>query len=382
MRIPLPAGLPTVSQAALAVLAGFLATLAIAWVITRAITWVNGRKDRKEGATNPTNPACAAKCAQCTQCKLAETPVQPPPVRPPPVQNPPVRPPPVVQPPSGPQVPPLFTQNNGLTLLGVPGRHQYDDERGFCGELSLQQLMLRYGAWIPQEVARSAGGGELLLGVNYTKAMNKLRIKYEEFKGKNYKSFVEWTKEKLRQNLGVVTVAYFKGGKDSDYDHIMPIVGIQASGNGYNDNDVLYINSGYSDNAVQRRVGDYSCTNKNKKDSIKQAGCVPTNTSWGYAVIGPTYAGIGPAVELRVNASKEPGMGRTATMRGRVTVRGLQPGRAYKVHQINSLNAVPSQPQGAVQASSTTPFTATSATYSMDVSFQSAQPAYFVCVAA
>lgn len=36
---------------------------------------------------------------------------------------------------------PLPTQNNG-----------------YCGEVSIQTLMLRYGAWIPQEVARAAGG--------------------------------------------------------------------------------------------------------------------------------------------------------------------------------------------------------------------------------
>lgn len=42
--------------------------------------------------------------------------------------------------------------------------------------MSLQTLMLRHGAWIPQEVARSAGGGELLLGINYDRAMKILKI--------------------------------------------------------------------------------------------------------------------------------------------------------------------------------------------------------------
>lgn len=38
----------------------------------------------------------------------------------------------------------------------------------YAGEVTLQSLMLLYGAWIPQEVARSAGGGELLLEARST----------------------------------------------------------------------------------------------------------------------------------------------------------------------------------------------------------------------
>ena len=37
-------------------------------------------------------------------------------------------------------------------------------------------LMLRYGVWIPQEVARASGGGELLPGVNYDQALRGLKV--------------------------------------------------------------------------------------------------------------------------------------------------------------------------------------------------------------
>lgn len=61
------------------------------------------------------------------------------------------------------------------------------ENNGYCGESVLQMLMLRYGVWIPQEVARAQGGGELLLGVNYDKAMRGLKISYNEWGGRGYK---------------------------------------------------------------------------------------------------------------------------------------------------------------------------------------------------
>lgn len=39
-----------------------------------------------------------------------------------------------------------------------------------AGEVTLQSFMLLYGAWIPQEVARAAGDGELLLEVRLSLA--------------------------------------------------------------------------------------------------------------------------------------------------------------------------------------------------------------------
>ena len=267
-------------------------------------------------------------------------------------------------------------------LVGIPGRIQYDNDNGFCGEVTLQMIMLEHGAWIPQETARSAGGGELLLGINYDKAMRKLGIAYEEFTGRNYKSFVAWAKKKLLARVPVVVVAYFRGGPDSDYDHIMPLVGIKTSTSAeYSDDDVLYVHSNYATEAVQRTVRDYVCTSGNKKDSITKGGCVPQNTSWGYAVTGPVYAGIGPRLELAVSSSKEPGMRRSVGMTGQLTIRGLQSGRKYAVHQIADLASVPKKGARSVAGAPMMTFTATGADKTVAVSFQSRTPAYFICVA-
>lgn len=261
-------------------------------------------------------------------------------------------------------------------MLDVPGRFQYDDNNGYCGEVTVQQLMLRHGAWIPQEVARSAGGGELLLGVNYDAALDALRIRYDEFTGRGYGSFMRWAKAKLARGQGVVTVAYYRGGPDSDYDHIMPIVGLKGG--------AVYVNTGYSETPVRRQIASYSCTRHNKKDSIERAGCVPEDTRWGYAIKGPVYAARkSPTVELSVAKSAEPGLGRSVTLRGLVTVRGLTPNKPYTLHRVTSLRALPRDVQ-VLDADGrwvVERFRPNSTTWTHAVSFASRKPAYFICTA-
>lgn len=258
-------------------------------------------------------------------------------------------------------------------VLDVPGRYQYDDNNGYCGEVTVQQLMLPYGAWIPQEVARSAGGGELLLGVNYDAALDSLRIRYDEFTGRGYDAFVRWAKSRLARGQGVVTVAYIRGGPDSDYDHIMPIVGFKG--------DSVYVNTGYSEKPVRRNIGSYSCTRHNKKDPIEKAGCVPEDTRWGYALKGPVYASKqSPTVELTVRPSREPGLGRSATMHGRIKVRGLTPSKTYTLHRVTSLRSIPRDVH-ALDGDARwvlDKFKAADTSWTRAVTFQSRKPAYFI----
>lgn len=270
-------------------------------------------------------------------------------------------------------------------LLDVPGRFQYDDRNGFCGEVSIQMLMLEYGIWIPQETARSAGSSDpysdLLPGENYNKALRRLKIRHDEFKGKGYKSFIRWAKKHLMKGSGVVEVAYIKGGQFSEYDHVMPIVGIRTSTKSYSDKDVLYVHTNYARRPVQRRVGDYWCTRAHKKDSYTKGGCIPLNTKWGHALKGPKYLGIGPKVELSVSSSAEPGLGRSKTFKGKATIRGLDAGREYVLYQITRLDKVPDNPGARIGgAAKKVKFKATKAEHTVQVTFPSRTPAYFICV--
>lgn len=276
------------------------------------------------------------------------------------------------------------TQALDVVDLGAPARIQWDVRFGYCGEVSLQTLMLRHGAWIPQEVARLAGGGELLLGVNYKVAMGKLKIAYTTFTGTGYAAFFGWAKQRLARGEGVVTVAFYRGATDPDYDHIMPVVGVEtASLNGtYAPDDVFRVNSGYSLTTARRLASGWWCPASNKNDTLVNAGCVPVNTLWGHSVLGPVYAGIGPAVALSVVQTSEPSRPKSVTMTGVVTVSGLRAGVAYVLYRVDKLASVPAS--SLIKVPTTAPvvarFVGVTPTQAFNVTFPSTLPAYFICV--
>jgi hypothetical protein len=279
------------------------------------------------------------------------------------------------------------TQALDVIDLGAPARLQWDVRGGYCGEVSLQTHMLRHGAWIPQEVARVSGGGELLLGVNYPRAMRALKISFSTFTGTGYQAFFAWAKQRLVRGEGVVNVAFYSGATDPDYDHIMPVVGIESNsinGTTYDPTDVFRINSLYSLTTSRRIASGYWCTASNKKDTLVNAGCVPVNTLWGHSVLGPVYAGIGPAVKLSVTQTSEPPRPQSVTMNGVVTVSGLKAGTAYVLYRVDRLAAVPASAIAKVATGVpvVARFNATAAasTRSFNVTFPSTLPAYFICV--
>lgn len=269
-------------------------------------------------------------------------------------------------------------------LLDVPGRFQYDNNGGFCGELCIQMLMMQYGAWIPQEAARLAGHktlkSELLPGEkSYNKALRKLKVSFEEWDGKGYPEFITWAKGWLMKGVGVVEVVYIRGGQFSEYDHIIPIIGFKTSTTKYSEKDTIYVHTNYATRPVARKVGDYWCTAKNKKDGYEKGGCVPQNTRWGHAIKGPVYAGIGPPVSLRVQLSSEPGLGKSTTFRGKLTIRELQPGKQYALYHLTDLADVPSSRNATINAKPLTAFVAAKDTETMDVTFASNKVSYFIC---
>ena len=265
-------------------------------------------------------------------------------------------------------------------LLDVPPRLQYDEAGGYCGELSLQQLMLPFGAWLPQQYARDAGDGELLLGVNYKQAMDAMKIKYTTWAGSGgYSAFIAWAKKQLMVNprSGVVTVVYIKGLPDRQYDHIMPIVGVDTSSPPtsyvYAAADVFFTNSGYSTTVIKRTASD---------------GCVPSGTQWGHSITGAKYTGIGPAIALsRLSRADEPGPpgAQGVSMGATLKVTGLKVGGSYKVYKITDGARVPSGPTavGTLSAGDLLMnFTATAAEWNKAVTFASDVPAWFIATVA
>ncbi|KAI7838652.1 hypothetical protein COHA_007578 [Chlorella ohadii] len=247
--------------------------------------------------------------------------------------------------------------------------------------------MLLYGAWIPQEVARSAGGGELLLEKNYDTAMRALRIAFTSFAGSGYGSgyqaFLAWAKQQLKRGKGVVEVAFLRG---EPYDDC-----IQTTTDAFSAADFVYVNSLFSLQTTVRQVGGsppYYCT-VNNKQPLSNAGCLPQdyNPVYGRAIEGPVYAGIGPPTALtQLSSASEPdeaGRGYTIQIDATLVISGLKEGARYKVYKLTSLPAVPAAPNPALLSGPPEfEFTAYYTRHCQRVSFNSGSPAYYIAVTA
>lgn len=270
-----------------------------------------------------------------------------------------------------------YVNQNGVRMLGIPGRKQFDQNGGYCGEITIQMYMLKHGVWIPQSVARDAGGGELLPGKNYDRALTNLNINYQRFNGRGTQAFFAFAKQQLLQDRGVVTVAFLAGSRFDSYDHIMPIVGVKYTNpSSYDGNDLFYINNDYSPRSIERKASTYSCTAANRQP-LDRAGCVNSATTWGYGMAGPKYLGIGPPLELtRLARIDEPGLGSNRSQNATLTARNLTPGAKYAVYNLTKGPNKGVKPSGQPFTS----FTASGATWSTQVQLFSNKPAWFICV--
>lgn len=271
-------------------------------------------------------------------------------------------------------------------LANIRPRFQYDKNNGYCGECSLQSLLLSHGGWVPQAYVRSITGGgigntpkgELLLGVNYDKAIGTLKVNADKFRGKGYGAFMAWAKGHLQRGNGVVFVTKLSGGADMDYDHIMPMVG--ATG------DAVQVFSLYSDKVITRQAANYNC-NAGGNKALNNGGCVPDNTSYGYAVQGFKWSGIGPRVQIVDLPNREPGEGPNPgddPWNANVLITDLKPGNAYSLYRFDNIRDTPDRPtpdalRGRQPALT---FTATAADYKTPIAFRSGKPVFFVCVPA
>ena len=145
-----------------------------------------------------------------------------------------------------------------------------------------------------------------------------------------------------------------------------------------------HVHTLYAQTAVQRAVGGYACTARNKNGTLEQAGCLPLSYSrgWGFGIQGPAYAGMGPPTRLvGLSSPREPGLGRTMPITATLTISNLEVGRRYELYTITSLAGVPASAAAAIDASAWPPttFVADAAQHSVTVTFQSAKPAYYIC---
>lgn len=141
--------------------------------------------------------------------------------------------------------------DNHLKKNNIPPRIQWNENFGYCGETSLISAGLYYGQYISQYEARAIAsknkpqnkeGSQLLLGVNDAKAASLMHlnaIEWDTAAEKSTDQFLAWVKQNVVKGypvaIGVYTNEYLfyqntkPNAGDPDYDHIVPVFGVDSN---------------------------------------------------------------------------------------------------------------------------------------------------------
>lgn len=220
------------------------------------------------------------------------------------------------------------------------------------------KIGLYYGCWISQQVVRTLNGGTQLLisssGKNKATISNLL-FKVEQWSSDRqaqpqYKQYSVWLKKYLSQGIPCIIGNYVDDAlNDSDYDHIMPVIGINYYDpvTSYNPNDAISFYSLFELTTLQRKLNtnDLVKTRGTCGNTTSEGGCIPVNVDYGYAILGIKDSDkVTLPVSLSVDRSDEPNLStgeKPALMAGTVTVSNLVNGHKYALLRYNSYVNVP-----------------------------------------
>ncbi len=150
---------------------------------------------------------------------------------------------------------PLFLvadAHGAIQRLSVPPRLQWNANFGYCGETSFISAGLAHGQYCSQYEARrlaspgvpqSQPDSQLLLGVNDRAAAAAMRLQtvsWNSSRQSKSRDFLQWTKAQVLAGnipiIGVFTNEFLfyddrnRNAGDPEYDHIVPVTGIQSAG--------------------------------------------------------------------------------------------------------------------------------------------------------
>lgn len=279
--------------------------------------------------------------------------------------------------------PSFLNLNSNVWKNDIPARYQWNNNNGYCGEVSLISAGLYYGQYVSQYDARATAcqsdqaGCQLLLGKNDTNAAQALHLNYIEWDGVSEQStdqFLSWVKEMVLEGypvaIGIFTNEYLFYGNtnptagDKQYDHIVPVIGISSNhaltDQSYYGDDRLY----FSDNGLWGDPSNppyfFDDTFDHFQMSRKQANAVNgsiyslsnSGTNYGIAITGiKDSQGVTLPVRITTNVNAEnPQIDDGSDTRPTaspvtltITVSNLRPGFSYILYRYNDLSLVPEQ---------------------------------------
>lgn len=308
----------------------------------------------------------------------------------------------------------------------IPPRLQWNENFGYCGEVSFISAGLYYGQYLSQYDARaiaskntpqSKSSSQLLIGVNDTYAATQMHLTYAEWNTTSETStnqFLAWVKGEVAAGypvaIGIYTNEYLFYGKtspsagDPDYDHIVPVTGVASNSplnSTYYASDVIT----FSDNGLwtgtsngqpqyvfsypfgtfeaSRRTANaktgsvYSVTNDNANYGVAITGIVDQSRETVPVRLATSVNYESPEIKNGSN-TRPASMPLTLT----VSVSGLTPGTAYNLYRYNAMASVPNSAFNANAASAYEKwsFVATGTSYVTTENIQSSDEAIYRAV--
>jgi len=274
-------------------------------------------------------------------------------------------------------------------LLNIPPRIQWPNNDGYCGENSIQMCGLYYGNYISEGLCRTVAGGELLIYVNDTIALNAFSFTYVEWNPNlatpQYKNYLDWVKSYLYQKQPVIIAVYVSGLTDPDYDHIIPAIGFRAMNvNSYTATDSLTYNSNFDTVPFTRVFSTLYATRSMAGNSAVFPYYIPENVDYGVAVTGNRDPGkVTRPVHILLDSNDEPNVSlgaKACVLKAKIIVDSLTPGVGYALLRYNNYLKVPASGFNPSTASSAVYFTATSVTKTVVDSFLSDSAVFYRCI--
>ena len=303
---------------------------------------------------------------------------------------------------------------NYSKVLPVTPRIQWEDDGGYCGSMSIQEIALGQGVWLSQQQVRQhtvPGGGhdEEILETNIQLALDNLHLLWDAFQYKSLPtpqadSYRTWIKQHIIQGHGVVWMIMLAGGRYpvyaplspyGFYSHVEPVFGVYSNHpltdpTFYEDDYIvkfpslarikpcstvilLVVSPGTQTDAdpfvYYRRfdslVAGVSSQNVSQCPQGDYLGypCIYNVWGFGWAITGvKDTRTTGLRISLAMDSSQEPDVIRGAKpsqMTGTVTVEGLTTGSNYEMWRWDSVESAFDY----TNATKTVPFTPTNATF-------------------
>jgi len=292
----------------------------------------------------------------------------------------------------------LFIASLSLNVMGqvsrqldIPGRLQWDNADGYCGEESIQMIGLYYGNYISEDFCRTAAGGEVLFGDdNGEDVLNSFAFNYDEWdynaSTPQYQNYLVWIKQELYRYHPVVITVYVQGMSDPDYDHIIPAIGFSSTDTtAFHNTDNLMFNDCYDSAYFTRTFQTMWDTRSMTGNGATYEYCVPKLVDYGCAVTGiKDLLHETKPVHLSVNRWDEPNvtLGEAAvTLNGTITIDSLTTGTKYALLRYNDYTTLPLSGFSPANASSAVYFIASGNTQILYDTFRSNKAVFYRCIA-